>query len=138
MPDIFTKEKRSIIMSKIRGKDTKPELTIRKLLFSHGYRYRLHVGDLPGSPDIVFTKKKKVIFINGCFWHGHNCKRATLPSTNKEVWELKIKKNVTRDINNYAALIKLGWRYLVVWQCEIKKSNIELLEGRLISFLEEE
>ena len=94
MADIFNKEKRSLIMSRIAGKDTKPEMIIRKALFSEGYRYRLHRKDLPGNPDIVFPNHKKVIFINGCFWHGHNCKKAALPTTNKSFWKKKDRKSV--------------------------------------------
>ena len=94
MADVFSKKKRSQIMSNITGKNTMPELIIRKALFSEGYRYRLHRKDLPGNPDIVFPSRNKVIFINGCFWHGHNCKKAALPETNKQFWKKKINGNV--------------------------------------------
>jgi len=123
MADIFIKEKRSQIMSGISGKDTKPEMIIRKALFSEGYRYRLHRKDLPGKPDIVFPSKKKVIFINGCFWHGHNCKKAALPATNKSFWEKKLTGNKERDKRNLAKLKDIGWKSLVIWQCQIKKNK---------------
>jgi DNA mismatch endonuclease, patch repair protein len=125
MTDIFSKKKRSQIMSKITGKNTKPELIIRKLLFSEGYRYRLHRKNLPGNPDIVFPGRKKVIFINGCFWHQHNCKRAALPETNKSFWQNKLEGNVKRDKKNLLELKKLGWSYLIIWQCKIKKENLD-------------
>lgn len=136
MADIFSKKKRSEIMSKITGKNTKPEIIIRKLIFYEGYRYRLHRKDLPGKPDIVFPSKKKVIFINGCFWHGHKCKRGTLPETNKEFWEDKINGNKKRDKENKRKLTKLGWEYLVIWQCEIKKKKFDKLLFKITDFLE--
>ena len=135
MTDIFSKAKRSKIMSKITGKDTKPELIIRKALFSEGYRYRLHRKDLPGKPDIVFTSRKKVIFINGCFWHGHNCKRATLPATNKDFWKKKIDGNKKRDKKNLSKLKSMGWKTLTIWQCKIKKKTIEVQIDKIKSFL---
>ncbi len=101
-----------------------------------GYRYRLHRKDLPGTPDLAFPKYKKVIFINGCFWHGHEgCKRAALPATNTEFWEKKISGNVERDKLNYKKLKELGWGYLTIWQCEIKKSTLEKLREKISTFL---
>lgn len=135
MSDIFDKEKRSQIMSKISGKNTLPEMTIRKLLFSMGYRYRLHRKDLPGSPDIVFPGRKKIIFINGCFWHGHDCKRAALPKSNKDFWESKINGNIERDKINFIKLSDMDWKYLVIWQCEIKKSNLDTLSNKMDDFI---
>ena len=133
--DVFTKEKRSQIMSKIKGKDTKPEKVVRSLLHQMGYRFRLHRRDLPGNPDIVLPKHKKVIFVHGCFWHRHkDCPRAKRPSTNKKFWNEKLSKNIDRDKRNQASLGKSGWTSLVIWQCQIK--NLEKLEKSLSSFLE--
>lgn len=136
MADIFKKEKRSQIMSHISGKNTKPEIIIRKIVHSLGYRFRLHKKELPGKPDIVFHKLKKVIFINGCFWHGHkNCLRSKLPATNKKFWKIKIEGNKRNDKSNKIKLKRLGWDYLVIWQCEIKKKNAEKLETKISKFL---
>lgn len=136
MTDIFSKEKRSEIMSKVKNKNTKPEVIIRKLLYSLGYRYRLNKKGLPGSPDIVFVSKKKAIFVHGCLWHGHNCKRAKLPDANREEWRSKIIVNIERDNQAFNRLIDMGWSYLIIWQCEIKKKNIENIKERLIGFIE--
>ncbi len=134
MADVFTKKKRSEIMSKIGPKDSTQELHVRKLLFSMGYRYRLHQADLPGKPDIVLSKYKKVIFVNGCFWHGHlKCKRAKLPQTNRSFWKNKIKRNIMRDKMNYLILRRQGWKVLVVWQCQITKETY--LKKKLDHFL---
>ena len=138
MADIFNKKKRSKIMSKITGKNTKPELTIRKALFSEGYRYRLHRKDLPGNPDIVFPIRKKVVFVNGCFWHGHNCKKAVLPVTNKSFWEKKLTGNKERDKRNLIKLKAIGWESFVIWQCQIKKNTLENQINKIKVFLEKE
>ena len=138
MVDKFSKRKRSEIMSHIKSKNTKPEITVRKIIYSLGYRYRLHRKDLPGKPDLAFIKKKKVIFINGCFWHGHSgCKKSALPDTNYEFWNDKIKKNVNRDTLNYKRLKDMGWKYLVIWQCEIKNDKLENIKSKIIHFLNE-
>lgn len=138
MVDKFSKHKRSEIMSHIKSKNTKPEITVRKIIYSLGYRYRLHRKDLPGKPDLAFIKKKKVIFINGCFWHGHSgCKKSALPDTNYEFWNKKIKNNVNRDTLNYKRLKDMGWKYLVIWQCEIKNDNLENIKSNIIHFLNE-
>ena len=107
-------------MSGIRGKNTKPELLIRKGLFQLGFRYRLHVKDLPGKPDLVFPKFKAVIFVNGCFWHGHDCHLFKPPSTRPEFWKEKIDKNRRRDAKALKALEKSGWRTLCIWECSLK------------------
>ena len=138
MADIFDKKKRSEIMSKISGKNTKPELIIRKALFAEGYRYRLHRKDLPGNPDMVFPSRKKVIFINGCFWHGHNCKKAALPTTHREFWEKKLNGNKERDKRNLAKLKAMGWKSLVIWQCQIKKNTLETQIDKIKAFLDKE
>jgi len=132
--DVFTKEKRSQIMSKIKGKDTKPEKVVRSLLHQMGYRFRLHRRDLPGNPDIVLPKYKKAIFVHGCFWHGHDgCPRSKRPNTNKKFWNEKLSKNIKRDKRNQNELRKLGWQPLVVWQCQIK--DIENLNEEIIQFI---
>ena len=124
MADIFDKQKRSEIMSKIAGKETKPEVLIRKQLFAKGFRYRKNVKELPGKPDVVLSKYKTVIFINGCFWHGHTCKKGVLPSTQTDFWTEKISKNKKRDLDNYSSLKQLGWHIIIVWQCEIKNNQL--------------
>lgn len=135
MSDIFSSQKRSDIMSKIGGKNTKPEILVRKFLFSQGFRYRINVKTLPGKPDIVLPKYKTVIFINGCFWHGHNCKKGKLPSSNIDFWKEKISNNKSRDDKNSDLLAKLGWKVIIIWQCEI--SNINSRKIRLEFLLEE-
>jgi len=137
MADVFSVNKRTEIMKKIRTKDTGCELTVRKIIYSMGYRYRLHKADLPGKPDIAFPKLKKVIFIQGCFWHGcKKCSRAKLPESNEQFWKNKIEGNITRDKRNYRQLKKLGWEYFCVWQCEIKKRNEDILKSRIRKYLE--
>ena len=117
----MTPEQRSRCMAAIKGKDTKPELIVRKYLFSRGLRFRVQVRKLSGNPDIVLPKYKTVIFVNGCFWHGHEgCKYFRLPKSNVEFWEAKIERNVARDVRNEAELKALGWRVVRVWECEIK------------------
>lgn len=133
--DSFSKEERSRIMSRIRSFDTKPEVAVRKYLFSKGLRYRKNVSTLPGKPDLVFPKYKTVVFIHGCFWHGHSCKAATLPETRREFWEKKIEGNKNRDNDKVLALQALGWKVLTVWQCEIK--NKVLFEKRIEVLIEE-
>ncbi|MEO5229866.1 DNA mismatch endonuclease Vsr [Bacteroides ovatus] len=121
MSDIFSQTKRSDIMSKISSKDTKPEILVRKFLFSKGFRYRINVKTLPGKPDIVLPKYKTIIFVNGCFWHGHNCKKGKLPSSNTDFWKEKISNNKSRDAKNSDLLVNLGWKVIIIWQCEISK-----------------
>lgn len=134
--DIYSQKKRSEIMSKISGKDTKPEILVRKFLFSKGFRYRVNDKQYPGSPDIVLPKFKTAIFIHGCFWHGHpGCKASRLPETRKEFWEKKINDTKLRDKRKIEALKKMGWNTIVIWQCEIK--NTENRQKRLESLLEE-
>jgi len=133
MPDKFDKITRSNIMAKVKGKNTLPELTVRKLLFSMGYRYRLHCNDLPGKPDIVLPKYSYVIFVHGCFWHGcPSCRRAQVrPVNNAEYWSRKLDKNIERDKKNKKELKKLGWNVFVIWECEIKKANADKLFRRI-------
>lgn len=133
MTDRVSEETRGYIMSSVRSKDTGPELVVRKLLHGLSYRYRLHKRGLPGSPDIVFQKRKRVIFVHGCFWHGHRCRYGRLPKSKIEYWEPKIAKNQERDKMNIHRLEHLGWNVLVIWQCELK--NIDSVRKRLIQFL---
>lgn len=121
MADVMTPEQRSRCMAAIKGKNTKPEMIVRKYLFFRGLRFRVQVRKLPGNPDIVLPKYKTVIFVNGCFWHGHEgCKYFRLPKSNVEFWKEKIERNVARDARNEAELKVLGWRVIRVWECEIK------------------
>ena len=120
MTDVVDKKTRSRMMSGIRGKDTKPELLVRKPLFARGFRYRLHDKRLPGKPDLVFPKYKAVIFINGCFWHGHDCHLFKWPKTRPEFWKKKINRNIEVDIENHKKLYEHGWRILIIWECAIK------------------
>lgn len=118
-------------MAKVRSKDTKPEISLRKLLFSLGYRFRIHYRDLPGKPDIVFPKKKKIIFLHGCFWHLHSCKH--LPKSREEYWKPKLFRNVEHDKVIESRLTDLGWDVLIVWECELKKKDY--LITKLTTFL---
>lgn len=133
MADNHTKEERSRNMSHIRSKNTKPEEKVRKYLFSKGFRYRKNVCTLPGCPDIVLPKYRTVVFVNGCFWHKHDCPRFVWPSSNKEYWIPKIQRNVERDKENTRRLISQGWNVLVVWECELKKNVFEQTICRLES-----
>lgn len=137
MTDIFSEEKRSQIMRSVRNKGTGPELLVRELLCKLGYnRYRFSTSHLDCTPDIVYPLKKKAIFINGCFWHGHDCPRGDLPSSNREFWRKKITNNKKRDRTIYEELVSKGWTYLVIWQCELKNKNADALKARLQSFME--
>ena len=123
MADIFSKDKRSQIMSKISGKETKPEIRVRKFLFAEGFRYRKNDKRLPGKPDIVLPKYKTAIFIHGCFWHHHNnCKFSALPQTNCEFWKNKIEGNVKRDRIARRELGKAGWQVIIIWQCRLRNN----------------
>ena len=126
MADKFSKQKRSEIMSKISGKETKPEILVRKFLFAQGFRFRKNDKRYPGKPDIVLPKYKTVIFVHGCFWHGHNCPAGKLPETNKKFWEKKIKENIERDKKNEIELKKLGWKVITIWQCELKNKDVRV------------
>lgn len=126
MADVHSKETRSYNMSRIRSKDTKPELLVRKFLHKNGFRYRLHVKNLPGKPDIVLPKYKTVIFVHGCFWHGHEgCKYYVVPKTRTEWWLEKIGRNIENDLKALQIFKTNGWKVVVIWQCELRKSNYE-------------
>lgn len=120
-------------MRRVRRINTAPEMVIRRFLFRLGYRYRLHVANLPGSPDLVFPGRRAVIFVNGCFWHRHDCKRGRLPASNVDFWRVKLDKNAERDRRVICELETAGWRVLTVWECEI--GAIEALGHRLVDFL---
>jgi DNA mismatch endonuclease (patch repair protein) len=133
MADTVTKEKRSVIMSKIRGKETSIEVLVRKWLFSKGFRYRKNDKRLPGSPDIVLPKYKTAIFVQGCFWHGHEgCKHYKIPKTRTEFWSAKITRNIDRDRINFSKLKELGWNVFVIWECELRKNPEVRLEQLVI------
>ena len=138
MADNHSKEIRSMNMSHIRSKNTKPEELVRKYLFAQGFRYRKNVKVLPGCPDIVLPKYKTVIFVNGCFWHKHDCPRFVWPSSNQEYWRPKITANVERDEKNHSMLRESGWNVIVVWECELKKATISNRLERLVSEIREE
>lgn len=122
--DVHDKKTRSYNMSRIKSKNTKPEEMVRKYLFSHGFRYRKNDKRLPGTPDIVLPKYRVVIFVNGCFWHGHNqCRYFVIPKSNTEFWVDKINKNIERDALNTEKLISLGWNVITIWECELKKDK---------------
>ena len=122
----MTPKQRHYCMSRILGKATKPELLVRRWLWSHGYRYRLNVDSVPGKPDIVLRKYRTAIFVNGCFWHGHTgCPQYVVPKTNTEFWKNKITRNKERDNQNYKSLHDAGWNVIVVWECQLKKNQIE-------------
>jgi DNA mismatch endonuclease (patch repair protein) len=129
MADVFTKKKRSQIMSSIRGIDTTPELIVRKFLHSQGIRYGLHDKKLPGKPDLKLTRFRTIVFVNGCFWHGHSCK--SIPKTNRKFWLEKIKRNKERDKAVKRKLRKMGWRVMEVWQCELKAKRREITLKKL-------
>ncbi|NMC44989.1 MAG: DNA mismatch endonuclease Vsr [candidate division Zixibacteria bacterium] len=135
MPDVFTKKRRSEIMARIGGSDTRPEKVVRSILFKMGYRYRLNVKKLPGKPDIVLPKYKIIVFIHGCFWHGHKrCKRGSMPRSNTLFWKRKIEGNRGRDVLVRRRLKGLGWRVLVIWECQLR--NPERIANRLCQFIE--
>ena len=133
--DPLSPEQRERTMRAVKSEDTGPELRVRKLIHSMGYRYSLHRKDLPGKPDIVLPSRKKIVFIHGCFWHGHHCPAGSKkPKTNADYWERKIERNVQRDRRSQSALRRGGWSVAVVWECQTR--NLEKLERRLRTFLE--
>lgn len=132
--DNLTKKQRKACMTRIKSKNTEPELVVRKELTKKGVRYRLHVGKLPGKPDIVISKLKKVIFINGCFWHQHKgCKDGVMPKSNRNYWKPKLEKNIEKQKQNISKLKKLGWKVYKIWECQIKDSKA--LSGRIKTIL---
>jgi DNA mismatch endonuclease (patch repair protein) len=133
--DTFTPAERSAVMSRVRSKDTKPEMAVRSLIHAMGFRYALHRRDLPGNPDLVFCSRKRVIFVHGCFWHGHCCRSGrNRPSSNQSYWIPKLERNHARDAANRRRLKHLGWEVLVIWECQVKKEA--WLQKRVARFLE--
>jgi len=136
MADNHSKEIRSFNMSRIRSKHTKPEVLVRKILFSKGFRYKIHDKALPGKPDLVFPKYKTVVFIHGCFWHAHSgCKYFVIPKSNQSYWTPKIEKNAVRDATNEALLEEKGWNVIVIWECELKPSVAEATLMRVVEMI---
>ena len=133
MTDRLSPEQRTRLMRKVKGKDTGPEKVVRSFLHRLGYRFRLHRKDLPGTPDLVFPGRRAVIFVHGCFWHGHGCRIGQLPKSRLDYWEPKIETNRQRDARKQEQLLEQGWRVGVVWQCELR--NLPELEKRLSAFL---
>lgn len=134
MTDVFSPEKRSAVMRRVKGKDTSPELKVRKILWSLGARYRLNRRDLPGSPDIVMPGRRLAVFVHGCFWHGHDCARgARVPKQNRDYWTAKVDRNRARDARAETALRDAGWRVETVWECELK--DMAALEARITGWL---
>ena len=137
--DVHNKETRSYNMSRIRGKDTKPEEIVRKYLFSQGFRYRKNDKRYPGTPDIVLPKYKTVIFVNGCFWHGHSdCKYFVVPKSNTEFWQNKIAANIARDNEKIAQLLRMNWKVITVWECELKPKQRSETLTRLVQQIREQ
>ncbi len=137
MPDTVTPERRSEIMSNIRSSGMKPEMTVRRIVHGMGYRYRLHLKELPGKPDLVFLRRRKVIFVHGCFWHQHGdpaCNIVRRPRSNRDYWLPKLERNAARDSEHLTSLRELGWDALVLWECEVKASNS--IAERVRKFLE--
>jgi DNA mismatch endonuclease, patch repair protein len=135
MTDRMTKRQRSELMSRIRGKHTAPELVVRRLVHGLGYRYRLHVRKLPGTPDLVFASRRKVILVHGCFWHRHNCVMAAMPKTRPAFWRQKFEANVLRDRRASRAISRMGWKGMVVWECQTL-SSLDQLSRRIQAFLD--
>jgi DNA mismatch endonuclease (patch repair protein) len=135
MADTLTPAQRSERMSRIRGRDTKPEMVVRRLIHRMGYRYRLHDRRLPGTPDLVFPARRKVIFVHGCFWHRHDCKLGRIPKSNLDFWLPKLEENRIRDESNQRHLSAAGWQHLVLWECQVR--DLDALESRIRQFLGE-
>lgn len=134
MADVFDSCKRSEIMRAVRGADTGPEMIVRRLVHGHGYRYRLHVRNLPGVPDLVFPSRHKVILVHGCFWHRHSCRKGrSRPGTRREFWQDKLDGNKRRDIQVFRSLKQLGWDVLVIWECQV--GDLTKLRRRIVAFL---
>lgn len=138
MADTVSKSERSCIMAAIKSKDTTPELQVRKLVHSLGYRYRLHVRSLPGTPDLVFPRLRKIINVNGCFWHMHGCPRCRVPSTRRDYWTAKMQRNAARDKRTQRQLRQSGWRVMVIWECQIGPSRENRLPAKIVAFLDKD
>jgi DNA mismatch endonuclease (patch repair protein) len=136
MADTFTVAERSRIMAAVKSRDTSPELLVRRLIHSLGFRYRLHVRSLPGTPDLVFPSLRKIINVNGCFWHMHGCGRCRVPSSRRAYWIAKLRRNASRDKRTEGILRRGGWRVMVIWECQISASAEDRLRARIVAFLD--
>jgi DNA mismatch endonuclease (patch repair protein) len=137
--DALSPEQRGRLMGRVGNRNTGPELTVRRLVYSLGYRYRLHARNLPGRPDLVFTRRRKVVFVHGCFWHRHDCKRGNVvPKTRTKYWLAKFRTNVKRDAMNNQVLKEQGWKILTIWECELTPGGLEPLKESINGFLQEE
>ncbi len=135
MADTFTIAERSRIMAAVKSKDTSPEMIVRRIVHGLGFRYRLHVANLPGAPDLVFPRLRKIIVVNGCFWHMHSCGACRIPASRRSYWVAKLQRNAVRDQRTRRALYRLGWRVLTVWECQTKPHQLVRLRTRLSTFL---
>lgn len=135
MADTFTGRERSRIMAAVKSKDTAPEMAVRRMVHSLGFRYRLHARDLPGTPDMVFPRFRKIINVSGCFWHMHGCGRCRIPKSRRPYWTVKLNRNAARDKTNRRLLRQAGWRVLVVWECQTHAVSSGRLRARIIAFL---
>lgn len=136
MAERITKTQRSRIMAAVKSTDTEPEMIVRRMVHAMGYRYRLHVKSLPGAPDLVFPRLEKIIFVHGCFWHQHRCKRGhRMPATRRAYWKKKLEGNRRRDAANRRRLRRLGWRVLTIWECQLRADRIEATSLRIRAFL---
>lgn len=133
--DVFTPEKRSQVMARIRAKNTKPEMAVRRALHALGYRFRLHVPHLPGKPDIVLARHRTIILVKGCFWHGHRCLKGRIPEGNRPYWSAKLAGNIERDRRNERRLRALGWRVRTVWECSVRRWPEDTLRRRITASL---
>jgi len=138
MPDTVSKSERSRIMATVKSKDTTPELLVRRLVHSLGYRYRLHVRSLPGTPDLVFPRLRKIINVNGCFWHMHGCPRCRVPSSRRDYWIAKMRRNAARDKRTERELRQSGWHVMVIWECQIGLLGEDRLRAKIIAFLDKD
>jgi DNA mismatch endonuclease (patch repair protein) len=138
MTDTVSQSERSRIMAAIKSKDTTPELTVRRLVHSLGYRYRLHVRSLPGTPDLVLPRLRKIINVNGCFWHMHGCCHCRVPSSRRAYWIAKMRRNAARDERTQRELRRNGWRVMVIWECQIGPLHENRLRARILAFLEKD
>lgn len=128
MGDFLTKKARSVLMSRVKSRDTSPERYVRQAVWAAGFRYRLHAKELPGTPDLVFPRYRTVVFVQGCFWHSHNCRKGQRrPATNREFWNRKLDDNVARDSTNHARLRESGWYVFLIWECSLKQDTTALL-----------
>lgn len=135
MADVFTAEKRSAVMARIRSKDTQPELAVRQALHALGYRFRLHDCRLPGRPDIVMHKYRLIVHVKGCFWHGHRCLKGRVPGDNRSYWRPKLEGNKARDRRNDRKLRVMGWRVVTIWECAVRKTTPEQLRRKLAALV---